>query len=53
MVKATNNLRTEAATEVGFCPIGKSASKRFKIQKPVPFPPQESADSNFHKSLWG
>ena len=33
------------------CTIGKSAPKQLKFQKPVPFPLQESADSNFHTNL--
>ena len=35
------------------CTFGKSAPKRLKFQKPVPFPPWESADSNFHTNIYG
>ena len=35
------------------CTIGKSAPKRLKFQKQVPFPPQKSADSIFHTNLYG
>ena len=34
------------------CTIRKSAPKRFQFQKPVPFPPRESADSIFHTNLY-
>ena len=51
LVKTTNNLRTEAATEVWFAQLERAF--QLKFQKPVPFPPRESADSNFHTNLYG
>ena len=53
MVKTTNNLQMEAATEYVICTIGKSAPKRLQFKNPVPFPLRESAYSIFHTNLYG
>ena len=52
MVKTTITYEGSSYRSV-FCTIGNSAAKWVQFQKPVLFPPWESAASNFYTNLYG